>query len=293
MEALAHNIFFEAAFEGVNVGVIQTQEGIIAIDAPSYPKQARDWVLQLNAVHHKSIKNLILTDYNGDRILNSRWFNSPIIAHSETARTLSSYDRRYPTAMLESLIARQPELGRPLTTSPVEKVTFSFSDDLCLYKGQYAIQLIAMPGPTKGNVWVHIPEERVLFVGDTLSTSIPPLILDGNSAHWISSLQILKEWQNKVDVIVPGRGSLETGSAIEAHCRCLELMQQRMTRVIEEERPFAEVAMYISEFIERYPNHNMPLAWMRQQIHKTLNHIYHEIKFAKDGIVMRIENEFE
>ena len=78
MNQIAPNIFVETKYDGVNVGAIHTNDGVIAIDAPSYTRQARDWALQLGAVHHKSIQNLVLTDYNGDRILNSRWFNAPL-----------------------------------------------------------------------------------------------------------------------------------------------------------------------------------------------------------------------
>ena len=293
MKEIAHNIFVETRYDGVNVGAIQTDDSIIAIDAPSYPKEARDWVLQLNAIHHKSISNLILTDYNGDRILNSRWFHSKIITHTETARKLRSYDRRYPTPLLDSLIARNAEKGRSLSNSPVEKATFSFSDDFSLFKGSTTVELIAAPGPTRGNIWIFLPKERTLFAGDTLTTSMPPIILDGDSKQWISSLNKLLEWQDKIDIIVPGRGELGDISAIDDLCTYLQLMRTRMNELIGAERPFAETAAYIHEFMELYPHHHLPQTWIRQQIHKTLNQIYHEIKFAKDGIVMSVESESE
>ena len=147
-------------------------------------------------------------------------------------------------------------------------------------------------GPTHGNIWVYIPDARVLYVGDTLTTSIPPILCDGQSELWLQSLAKLKQWQQKVDVIVPGRGAIGDVTHIDAQCDYLELMRTRMHDLIATERPFAETAVYISEFLERYPNHNLPISWVRQRIHHTLNQIYHEIKFAKDGIVMGIEKEF-
>ena len=286
MNKIAHNIFVATQYDGVNVGAIHTQDGVIAIDAPSYAKQARDWVLQLNALHHKSIQNLVLTDYNGDRIINSRWFNSPIIAHTKTAQTLSTYDRRYPAPLLDSLLARHSELGRQLSSSPVAKATISFSDDFCMYKGQYEFHFLAAPGPTKGNIWVFIPDARILFVGDTLTTTTPPIIIDGDSQLWLQTLNKLQQWQDKVDVIVPGRGPIGDDADIDRLYHYLDLMRLRMGELIDAERPFAETAVYISEFMALYPNHHLPVSWVRQQIHHTLNQIYHEIKLSKDGIVM-------
>jgi len=292
MNQITSNIFVETKYDGVNVGAIHTNEGVIAIDTPSYARQAREWALQLSAIHHKSIQNLILTDYNGDRILNSRWFNSAIITHAETARKLFEYDRRYPSTLIESLTLRNPEKGRELSTSPVEKPTMSFSDDFCFYKGQYEIQMFAAPGPTLGNIWVYIPDARTLFVGDTLTTTMPPIIYDGSSERWLQSLTMLKCWQEKVDVIVPGRGAFGDASDIDDLCHYLELMRTRMSNLIDSERPYAETAVYISEFMALYPHHTLPNSWVRQKIHHTLNQIYHEIKLTKDGIVINIEKEF-
>ena len=293
MNQITANIFVETRYEGVNVGAINTSDGIIAIDAPSYTQHAREWVVRLSTMHPKPVQNLILTDYNGDRILNSRWFNADIITHTETANKLIAYQRRYPAEMLDSLMARNYERGLKLSNSPVEKPTISFQNNCQFFKGQYEIQLIAAPGPTLGNIWVFIPEARVIFVGDTLTTNMPPLIYDGCSGKWLDSLALLKSWQDKVDTIVPGRGEMGTVADIDALCHYLRLMQQRMEQLINEKRPYAETATYITEFIDLYPHHNLPMAWLRNNIQHTLNQVYHEINFRNDGIVVFNEEKIE
>ncbi len=291
MDQIASNIFVETGYEGVNVGTISTTAGLIAIDAPSYTRQARDWALRLSAMHHKPLQNLILTDYNGDRIMNSKWFNTPIITHAKTAEKLTAYDRRYPAHLLESLSIRNPAKGRELFNSPVIKATISFEHDLQLFKGDNEIQLIAAPGPTHGNIWVFVPEARIIFVGDTLTTSIPPIIYDGSCAVWLQSLTLLQSKLATVDAIVPGRGQLATAVDIERLVQYLHLMQDYMESWVDEERPFAEIATYIPEFMNMYPHHNLPSSWIRTKTHLTLNQVYNEIKFRKSGIVSTIEEE--
>lgn len=295
MDQIANNIFAETRYEGVNVGAVITSAGLVAIDAPSYARQARDWALRLSAMHPKPLQNLILTDYHGDRILNSRWFNAPIITHTQTAQKLAAYDRRYPAKLLESLSARNIEKGRELSSSPVVFPAMSFSHTFHFFVGEYEIHLISAPGPASGNIWVFIPKARVVFVGDTLTTTMPPLIYDGCSEEWLKSLSLLKSWLDKVDVVVPGRGeiSMDTAVSIDALCHYLQLMRKRMQKLIDEERPYAETATYITEFLNLYPNHNLPIQWLRDKIHHTLNQVYHEIKFKKDGIVVSSEEEIE
>ena len=291
MEQIAPNIFVETSYEGVNVGAISTEDGLVAIDTPSYARQARDWALRLSAMHYKPLQNLILTDYNGDRIINCKWFNVPVIAHTETAVKLAAYDRRFPTNLLESLSVRNPERGRELSNSPVIKVTLSFDNDCQLFKGETEIQLIAAPGSTKGNIWVYIPEARVIFVGDTLTTTMPPIIYDGSCTAWLQSLTLLQSRLAEVDVVVPGRGSMATAVDIDYLYQYLHLMQEYMELWVNEERPSAEIATYIPEFMNMYPNNNLPSSWIRAKIHHTLNQVYNEIKFRKSGIVSAIEEE--
>ena len=291
MEQIAPNIFVETSYEGVNVGAISTEDGLVAIDTPSYARQARDWALRLSAMHYKPLQNLILTDYNGDRIINCKWFNVPVIAHTETAVKLAAYDRRFPTNLLESLSVRNPERGRELSNSPVIKVTLSFDNDFQLFKGETEIQLIAAPGSTKGNIWVYIPEARVIFVGDTLTTTMPPIIYDGSCTAWLQSLTLLQSRLAEVDVVVPGRGSMATAVDIDYLYQYLHLMQEYMEYLVNEERPYAEIATFIPEFMNMYPNNNLPSSWIRAKIHHTLNQVYNEIKFRKSGIVSAIEEE--
>lgn len=291
MEQIATHIFVETNYEGVNVGAISTTDGLVAIDTPSYARQARDWSLRLSAMHYKPLQNLILTDYNGDRIMNAKWFNVPIIAHTKTAEKLTGYDRRYPTHLLESLSARNPERGRDLSNSPVIKVTTSFNNDLQLFRGETEIQLMVAPGPTRGNIWVSLPEARVIFVGDTLTTTMPPIIYDGNCQAWLQSLTRLQAMLAEVDIIVPGRGQLATAVDIDHLVHYLHSMQKYMEFLVNAERPSAEIATYIPEFMNMYPHNNLPSSWIRAKIHHTLNQVYNEIKFRNSGIVSTIEEE--
>jgi len=285
MEQIANNIYVETNYEGVNVGAIVTPKGVIAIDAPSYTRQARDWAMRLNALHPKGIQYTILTDYHGDRILNTRWLNAPVIAHQATAEKLQSYDRRYPAALLESLTARNPERGRELSHSPVQKTAVSFDRQISFFKGDCEIQLLAAPGPTPGSLWVYLSQTGILFCGDAVTTDCPPSLAEADTAQWLDTLDRLRQ-KPDVSQIVPGRGALCQVDAADNVYHYIELMRSRIETHIVEERPLADTAVYISEFISLYPNPYLPPDWLRGQIQQSLNHVYNELKTEKDGIVL-------
>ena len=283
MEELAPGIFAETDFIGVNVGAISTSKGIVAIDAPSFPRDARSWALTLHRTNHFAVLTTLLTDFHGDRTLNTRWLNAPITAHTLTAERLISYDKRFPGYLLESLSQRHPDRGRELSNSPVERPDVSFDGKLTLHKGGKQIDLTGVPGPTPSNIWVSIPEANILFVGDTLMVDTHPLLSEGNSAQWLASLDKLEALAPKLMAIVPGRGPVCDGSAINPIRDYLTHMRQTMQQHIAAGKTQDETAVYIPEFLAAFPINDLPLDWLKRQIKSSLDHVYLELKLGNSS----------
>ncbi len=282
MLEIAENVFIETEYEGVNVGAVRTRRGLIAIDVPSYPRQARDWAMRLHTLTPRSVQYTILTDYHGDRILNARWLNAPIIAHEATADRLRSYDKRYPQPLLESLTSRNAEFGRELSQSPVEHASLSFTQLMQLWKGGTEIRLFAAPGPTAGSIGVYLPDSGVMFTGDTVVTNVPPLLAEADTAVWLETINKLQNWPDPLNHIVPGRGkpcNLETLTAVADY---IQTMRQRLQEHIEAQKPREEIYSYLLDFLNHSsaPNSSLPVDWLKRQIKYSLDHVYDEIQLA-------------
>ena len=237
MEEIADGVFIETTFEGVNVGAIITAEGVVCIDMPSYPRDARNWSNRLERLHTRGVRYLILTDYNGDRVLNTRWINAPIITHQIVSDKLSGYDRRYPQHLLDSLIQRNPLLGRELSSGPVDQAAVSFSGMMSLHVADYNLTLISNPGPTAGNIWVNWPDGGVLFTGDSVVAEIHPPLDEMCLHDWIDSLDKLTNNVHDGGTIVPGRGELggpEMITALMSYLRHIaEVVDQHIAAGLE------------------------------------------------------------
>jgi glyoxylase-like metal-dependent hydrolase (beta-lactamase superfamily II) len=278
MQEIADNVFIETGYDGVNVGAIRTRRGIVAIDAPSYPRQARDWAMRLHTLTPRPVQYTILTDYHGDRILNARWLNAPVIAHEATADKLRSYDKRYPQLLLESLASRNPENGRELSQTPVENASLSFTQFMGLWKGGREIQLFATPGPTAGSIGVYLPDTGVLFAGDTVVTNLPPLMSEANTAVWLNTIDQIKNWPDPIYHLIPGRGepgSLETLTTVANY---IQTMRQRIQDHIYAQKSRDEIQSYLPEFISLYPHTQLPPDWLKRQIKYSLDRVYDEIQ---------------
>jgi glyoxylase-like metal-dependent hydrolase (beta-lactamase superfamily II) len=280
MQEIAENVFIETDYDGINVGAVRTRRGLIAIDVPSYPRQARDWAMRLHALTPRSVHYTILTDYHGDRILNARWLNAPVIAHEATADRLRGYDKRYPQILLESLASRNPEFGRELSQSPVEHASMSFTKLMQLWKGGSEIQLFATPGPTAGSIGVYLPSTGVMFTGDCVVTDMPPLLAEADTAVWLQTIQQIQNWPQPIHHIVPGRGKPCSLEALTAVADYIQTMRQRLQTHIAEQRPRDEIHSYLSDFLNQYANPPFPYEWLKKQVKLSLDHVYDEIQLA-------------
>ena len=281
MNELAKNVFVETNYIGVNVGAILTYKGPIAVDTPTFPRDARDWAMRLHRLSQYPLQFVILTDYNGDRTMNTRWLSAPSITHTQTAVRLNSYDKRYPLAFSESLNTRYPDRGREFNATAVERPAISFGEKLALFKGNREVCLIAAPGPTAGNIWVYVPDTAVLFTGDTLVTNTHPLLIDGSCQQWLKSLDMLAHWPQPLQSIVPGRGPICDQDAIQPIHNFLSQMQERARHHWQTQQSREELSRYVPEFINQFPLGDLPNDWVKRQIRQSLERVYDEIKLEK------------
>jgi glyoxylase-like metal-dependent hydrolase (beta-lactamase superfamily II) len=279
MEEIADSIYVTTEYEGVNVGAVVEEKGIICIDVPSYPQDASHWASVLRRLSCYPVQYIVLTDAHGDRILNTRWINAPIVTHQCAAEKLNGYDKRYPQPLLDNLIMRNPEGGRELSNSPVEQATISFSNDMVLVKNGYDVILKAAPGPTAGNSYVHIPQAGILFTGDVVVNETHPLLAEAHSQQWLDTLDHLTTTLlPEIETVVPGRGVVGNRGAVEPVADYIESVRARIAAHLQEKRPRDEVATYVPELLDCFPLGNLPQEWLQRQVRLGLERVYDEMR---------------
>ena len=277
MDEVAKQIYVETEYDEVNVGAIVTPTGVICIDAPSYARDARDWAARMHRLSPYPVQNIILTDANGDRILNTRWLNAPIIMQQAAAAKLKSYEKKYPQALLESLSIRSPHRGRELSNGPVEHAKMSFSGETILLRHGLQIELLHRGGPTGGNCWVHLPEQKVVFVGDTLMLDMHPHMSARGGPEWLESLAELRPML-KTHTVVAGRGGTPTVEHIDAIVNYLTRMQQTVENHFESGKSIDTISKHSAEFMQMFPLGTRPREWVRSRIVESLGYWHDEVE---------------
>lgn len=211
MEKVTENVFAETKLRGCNPGFVVTSDGVVVIDTPQLPTYAVK--MREEAEKHGPIRYLINTEHHVDHIFGNYFFRGAgtVISHIEVYKEFMKVTPEinpYEYAK-EALPTDDPE-GEALCPNEktyfadMNKPTITFDGNMTLRVGNTTFEMIYTPGHTLGQIAVYIPEERVMFTGDTIFHGCQTWHYASDIETWIKSLEVLKSLD--VDYIVPGHG---------------------------------------------------------------------------------------
>ncbi|MBI3166478.1 MAG: hypothetical protein IPG44_01125 [Anaerolineales bacterium] len=229
MQEITSNIFIDDQFPGVTLGVVVTPRGLIQIDAPPSPEDARSWRASLMNLGGGIDRVLINMDAHPDRTLGARAMDCAVIAHEKTANIFRARPSTFKAqgeetgADWESI----PGLGSVRWAPP----EISFLDQMTLYWSASPVMLEHRPGPSNGSIWVRLPAEKVLFIGDAVLKNQPPFLAGSNLKAWLESLSLLFETENKGYTVISSRGGVVTSNAINSQYDFLKHAHDKLNKI--------------------------------------------------------------
>ncbi len=280
MKEIGPDIYVETAYHDVTLGVIAAEEGIVCVDSPPSPADAREWVDHLRATFRPPIRYLILTDHNGDRAVNAHVFDTRVVAHAETQTRLQEYGPEFPPPVMESVAARYGLAQSEFYTAPVTQPQVSFTERADIHLGEREITLLHTPSATPGSTWVYISEEELLFTGDSVVIGQHPPLAEADSKSWLDALVRLRRQRFPAKIIVPGRGPLCSKSETEPVSDYIRMVRRRVYSVYRAGRPRADTTALIPDLLAAFPDTPVPEEWLQRHLKTDLDHIYDEYRAA-------------
>ncbi len=225
MQALANQVYIEEQYPGVTLGVIALAHGLIQIDAPPAPEDARSWraaLLNLNSGVERLLINL---DGHPDRALGARAMECTIVAHERTAETFRNRPNTFKGQGEETGADWESVTGLgSIRWAPPE---ISFTANLNIDWSSFPVRLEHHSGPTAGATWVILPEPKIIFIGDLVVLKQPPFIASANLADWIKSLnELLEKYADYT--IVSGRGGVVTFSDAQDQLQFISNLHEQL-----------------------------------------------------------------
>ncbi|MGD9093227.1 MAG: MBL fold metallo-hydrolase [Anaerolineales bacterium] len=234
MQQIKPGIYYEDAYLGVTLGALVFSHGTIMIDAPLRQEDARSWRSALVNRRGGTSRLLVSLDAHFDRTLGARAMESTTITHNLTAQVFHNRPTIFKGQSFESGAVWETydeAIGTSWTTPDI-----TFSQEMILHWGGPEVILRHKPGPAAGSIWVIIPEEEVVFVGDALMPNQPPFLSNADLPAWVEVLDtLINSYRNYT--IISGRDGSMTVPDVRAQRRYIKKVIQRLERLEKRDAP--------------------------------------------------------
>jgi cyclase len=257
MQRVTDNVCTDTTLRGCNPSYVTTSDGVVIIDTPQLPTRAV--AMRQEAESHGSIRYLINTEHHVDHIFGNYFFKG--------AGTVVNHQGLYDNFMVPTPDLDPYEYAHEAipTDDPGGEAIFPqrdeyyadpnkgrivFTGDLTLRVGEHTFRLLHTPGHTPGQLAVHIPEERVVFTGDTIFNGCQTWLMTSNVEQWLVALDRIKSLD--VDHMVPGHGPVTTLKYLDTQRSVLLEWKAAVAAAIANGWSREETIARVN-FAERYP----------------------------------------
>jgi cyclase len=265
-------VFTSDLYAQVTASAVVTREGITVIDTLPFPEETRSMIDFLEGLGRGSIRYLINTHWHGDHTYGAFLFEGvQLVGHQRCADALPDLGAK----VLEESQQTSPELEEVVICVP--DITFD-QGDMLLHLGGKSMQMVLTPGHTHDSTVVYVKEDKVLLAADTVMPL--PYLVWGNREDFIESMQKVLEFN--MDSIVQGHGEVllrgEIQNAIQSSIRYLDILQEKVMRVIEDG---GGIEALQSIDIESCGKSRIPLNGLVQDLHEA--NVYTLYQQMSDG----------
>jgi cyclase len=211
MEQVTPNVRTATDLRGCNPSFVTTSHGVVVIDTPQLPTRAV--AMRAEAESHGPIRYVVNTEHHVDHIFGNFFFKGagPVVHHQGVADNYM-----VPTPILdpfdyaaEAIPMSDPDGAAILPSrddffADPNRGRIVFTGDVTLRVGDHTFELLHTPGHTPGQIAVHVPEERVVFTGDTVFSDVQTWVMASDIDEWVEALNTISRLD--VDRVVPGHG---------------------------------------------------------------------------------------
>jgi cyclase len=272
MDSISKQVFIEEQYPGVTLGVISNPQGVILIDAPPSPEDGRSWRAALMGLGSGPERILVNLDSHPDRTVGVRAMDCSVIAHEKAAQVFRNRPNIFKAqgddtgADWESI----PGLTGIRWVSP----EISFTHSMTLHWDNTPILLESHPGPHQGAIWVILPEDKIVFVGDAVLKNQPPFLAHANLPAWLEALALLQSKAYSDFTVISGRDGVISSAVIKSQVDFLKDVHKRLEKLSQRKQRPDMTESLVQPLLS---NFKVPAARQKQYSHRLrygLRHYY-------------------
>jgi len=209
-------------------------------------------------------------------VLGNQFYNAPVIAHDLAWKNMRGYGANFCQRVVDSF-KREPKIQAELANLEIVRPTITFDSKLDLEQGGRTIRLIHVGGHTEATILTWLPEEKVLFAGDTVWSDQHPYMAQANSKQWLEALSYIRKLHPTA--IVPGHGpvtNIEATVPLSEYIRYVR--RQVRVRVRRGYTKQETASSLVKSLVPMFPVPADRRGKIESQIKQGINRVYNEYK---------------
>jgi glyoxylase-like metal-dependent hydrolase (beta-lactamase superfamily II) len=219
-----------------NSGFIVGDQGVVKIDAQMTEDFVRAELGEIARVTPKPVNLMVVTHGDPDHVGGLPYYPAgiPVIAQENTK------------AMVQAIIADPTEVAG---YSPGFRALAQFlptrtigASEAVVLNGVRMVLMYVAPAHTSGDLFVYLPDRRIVFTGDihlTNSGRFPVIKIGGSSLGWIAAMQAMLALD--ADTYVPGHGPIESKAMLRTRLRDAEQRRDQVKALVNAGQSLAQV----------------------------------------------------
>lgn len=213
---------------------VTTDEGVLVADGQGSPEETRRLLEAIAQVTDQPVTHVVVCSDHGDHTAGNSEFpaDARVYAHP-TSRSVLEAAARSPDRSPEAPPVVVPneivESGRTLTLGGTEV--------RILFLGR---------AHTGGDLVVHLPKEKVLFMSEAYLHRVFPAMRSAFPSEWIAMIEAAQAMD--VEVYVPGHGFVDSPAVLKAE---LEVFRQAIAQVVDEATRLHAAGLTLEEAVTR------------------------------------------
>jgi glyoxylase-like metal-dependent hydrolase (beta-lactamase superfamily II) len=250
-----------------NIGMIVGNRATLIVDAGMGPRNGQAVMRELAKVSKNTALYFTTTHFHPEHMTGVQAFPANTIIIRPEAQQ-EEVERKQPE-FIHNFSQRTADLKALLADVKPRPPDIVFDHELKLDLGGITVRLLWLgPSHTRGDNFVFVEQDGVLFTGDTVINRFFPIFPDAeaNGKNWLSILDQLDALHPRT--IVPGHGEVGGAGLIATERTFLKTLQSRVAELKGQGKSADETARLLSaEFRAKYPDWENP-GWIADAARK-------------------------
>ena len=250
-----------------NIGIIVGNDAAMVVDTGMGPKNAEIVLAEVRKITDKPIRYLAITHFHPEHGMGAQSFppETAVVVPQAQKEEFAEKGAEY----IELFKGFSPDIAALLADVKLVTPHLAFEKSMEIDLGGRTVQLLYLhPGHTRGDMFVYLPAEKILFGGDLIIDRFYPILPDNDATPvgWVDSLKELKVMAPAI--IVPGHGAVGDVVLIDALLAYFTDVKSRVSMFKAEGKSVETITAQLQKSLPAaYSNWDNP-EWIKNLVEK-------------------------